>query len=208
MEETRIQVLIADDHPIILEGLRRHLDRVSDLHLIGTANSFDQLVTCLDGGEVPDVVVMDVQMPGVKGRKSVQELVARGARVVLFTLRGFDPLVANLAAGGARGYLSKTSSIDELERVIRAVHAGELTLPPELQALMETVAVAPHEQLTKREYEVFEHLISCHAPKEIAYDIGVSLSTIYTHVERVRKKLALSNVNEVGRYAREWGLVD
>ncbi len=202
-----VRVVIADDHPVIVEGVRRHLVRVEGIEVLASGNSFEELSAHLDQ-ELPDVVVMDVQMPGVKGRASMQELVARGVRVILFTLRSPDALVANLASGGASGYVSKSSTLDALELAIREVHKGNEVLPEELRALMKEVGAAPHETLTKREYQVFEQLVACQTPKEIAFDIGVSLSTVYTHVERVRTKLKLSHVSEVGRYAREWGFVD
>lgn len=208
MSGETIDVLVADDHPVVVEGLRRHLAHLPDLDFAGSAGTIDEVRALLTHTHV-DVLVLDVQMPGVTGRDVVKELVDTGLRVVLFTLRPEDAMVANLLAGGASAFVSKSKALTELVEAIRAVHGGADFISPGLRCMRDAVdAPPPHALLTEREYAVFQHLARCLTPKEAAFELGVSPSTLYTHTERVRAKLGVGTLAEVVQYARDWGLTD
>ncbi len=202
-----IQLYVADDHPVVVEGLERYVALHDDLTWLGSASSIDALNEALDA-ITPDVLVLDVQMPGNTGVDTVRSLVERGLRVVLFTLNPPDRQIAALVAAGAQGFVSKSLPLAELIAGVRAVAAGERHVPEALDALASEVESAPlpHEQMTKREHQVFVRLARCETPKEIAFDLELSQSTVYTYVDRVRDKLGVSTLAEVVRYAAEHGL--
>ena len=200
-----IQVFVADDHPIVIEGLRRHMAHVDDVEFAGCASTLADAFTAVDKLGV-HVVVMDVQMPGVDGGGSVRRFVDANVRVVLFTLREEDALVASLVAGGASGFVSKSAPPAELLEAVRIVHRGGEVLSETVRAMAGATQAPPHSTLTEREHEVFVHLARCLTPKEIAFEIGVSQSTVYTHVERVRRKLGVATLAEVVQYAKDWAI--
>ncbi|MFT5357150.1 MAG: DNA-binding NarL/FixJ family response regulator [Polyangiales bacterium] len=205
MSDSPIQVLVADDHPIVIGGVRRHLALIDDVFFCAGVSSLqDAVAYCAEHS--PDVVVMDVQMPGVDGPVSVEALVATGARVVLFTLREEDALVASLVRGGASAFVSKSSPIPMLIEAIRRVHAGERVFSPTLEEQLKSCGGPPHLALTEREHDVFVLLAGCMTPKEAAFELGVSQSTVYTHADRIRRKLKVSTVAELVQYAKEWGV--
>lgn len=207
MPGDRIDVLIADDHPVVVEGVRRHLTHLPDLHFVGSAASVDEIHECLRREHV-DVVVLDVQMSGVSGREVTERLTGAGVRVVLFTLRAEDPLVANLVAGGACGFVSKSNPLANLVHAVREAQAGREVISPTLRSMCDEVGTPPHARLTQRESEVFGLLVRCVTPKEAAFELGVSTRTLYTHAERVRKKLGVATLAEIVQYAKTWGLTE
>ena len=205
MSDSPIQVLVADDHPIVIDGIRRYLAHIDDVSFCAGVSSLQEAVVYSRECS-PDLVVMDVQMPGVDGPSSVEALVATGVRVVLFTLREEDALVASLARGGASAFVSKSSPTPTLIDVIRRVHAGERVFSPALEVQLESTGAPPHLALTQREHDVFLLLARCMTPKEAAFELGVSQSTIYTHGERIRRKLKVGTVAELVQYAKDWGV--
>lgn len=205
VSDSPIQVLVADDHPIVIDGVRRFLSHVDDMLFCAGVSSLPEAVAyCTEHS--PDVVVMDVQMPGVDGPASVESLVTAGRRVVLFTLREEDALVASLARGGASAFVSKSSPIPVLIDAIRRVHGGQRVFSPALEEQLQSSEGPPHLALTQREHDVFVLLARCLTPKEAAYELGVSQSTIYTHADRIRRKLGVGTVAELVQYAKDWGV--
>lgn len=205
MSESPIQVLVADDHPIVIDGIRRHLSHIEDVAFCAGVSSMQEaLAYCTEHS--PDLVVMDVQMPGVEGPSCVEALVATGTRVVLFTLREEDALVASLARGGASAFVSKSSPTPMLIETVRRVHAGERVFSEVLEEQLKSSGGPPHLALTEREHDVFVLLARCMTPKEAAFELGVSQSTIYTHGERIRRKLKVGSVAELVQYAKDWGV--
>ncbi len=209
VRSTMIRVWVADDHPVVIEGIKRHLGLLDDMEFAGSSTSLAMLEEALTGASDDiDVVVLDIQMPGVGERGDVQRLVRRtpARRVILFSLREEDERVADLVSGGASAFVSKTRSIGELASVIREVHRGREVISDTLRAMADNLTAAPHTQLTEREQEVFYMLARCLSPKEIAFEMGVSQSTVYTHADRVRKKPGVASLAEVVSYARRWGV--
>ena len=207
-----VRLLVADDHPIVAEGLRRYLSPEEGLEVVGTLGTIDALLARLrEPGATPiDVVVLDVQIPGMQAGDTVREVLACGPAVVLFTHQRPDDYVARMVAAGAAGFVSKSDPVTDLVRAVQAVHQGRRFLPEALRDLAADItdSAPPHAALTEREHTVFVLLARGSTPKEIGFDLGLSGSTVYSHIEKIRQKLGASNLAEVQRYGERWGFLD
>ena len=205
-----IRLLVADDHPIVAEGLRRYLSPAEGLEVVGTLASIDELMRHLEEHAPVDVVVLDVQIPGIEAGDTVRAIRALGPRVVIFSHQRPDDYVARMVAAGAAAFVSKSDPVTDLVRAVQAVHAGRTFLSEELKALATAVtdSAPPHAALTERERTVFVLLAQGSTPKEIGFELGLSGSTVYSHVEKIRSKLGATNLAEVQRYAERWGFLD
>lgn len=205
-----VRLLVADDHPIVAEGLRRYLTPEEGLEVVATLGTVDALLASLASAPPVDVVVLDVQIPGMEAGDTVRAVRAAGPAVVLFTHQRPDDYVARMVAAGAAGFVSKSDPVTDLVRAIDAVHQGGTFLPSELRARAAQVtdSAPPHAALTERERTVFVLLAAGHTPKEIGFELQLSGSTVYSHVEKIRQKLNAANLAEIQRYAERWGFLD
>jgi DNA-binding NarL/FixJ family response regulator len=207
-----VRLLVADDHPIVAEGLRRYLSPAEGLDVVATLGTIDALLAVLhDPGAAPvDVVVLDVQIPGMQAGDTVRAVRERGPGVVLFTHRRLDDYVARMVAAGASGFVSKSAPVTDLVRAVQAVHQGRSFLPAALRELAAQITdtTPPHAALTEREHTVFVLLARGATPKEIGFDLGLSGSTVYSHVEKIRLKLGAANLAGIQRYGERWGFCE
>ncbi len=197
--------MVADDHPVVIEGIRRRLTSVEDITLVARVHSAEDAEKALREKPI-DVVVLDVQMPGVNDAEIVTRLCATGTGVCLFTLREPDALIASMIAAGALGFVSKSEPLATLITAVRTIATGEEWLPSSLRERVDLLATPPHCRLSRKEHEVFKHLAMGLAPKEIAFECGIAQSTVYKHLERVRKKLNVDSASDAMAYAKEWNL--
>jgi two-component system invasion response regulator UvrY len=201
-----IRVFLADDHPVIVSGLERLFASIEDIEVVGTAHDLRHL-EALTLPDV-DVLVLDVSMPGMHGRETIALLTQRFAPVLLFTLEPESAQVVALLRGGAAGVVSKSAPVDVLLAAIRTVAAGARVVAPELEARASSAGEGwPHEALSEREHAIFVRLIRGVSPKTMAFDLGLSPSTVYTYAERVRLKLGVSSQVELVDYAHRAGLL-
>jgi len=207
-----IRVLIADDHPLVRQGLRSYLDTIDDIEVVGEAadgNGAVALATDLS----PDVVMMDLAMPNVDGIEATRRITEANAGVRIIALTSFatDDKVFPAIQAGAAGYLLKETDPSELAEAIRKVHRGEPILHPSVAArLMRQVAAAspqPHRtDLTARELEVLRLIAAGRSNKEIARDLSVAEKTVKTHVSNVLSKLGVADRTQAAVYAVQNGL--
>lgn len=202
----RIRVVVADDHPIVIEGVRRYLESEPLLEVVACTSSVDALMRTLSAKKHVDLVVLDVQMPGMRGAPTIEALRAQGPNVVLFTHQAPDDYVAHMIRAGVAGYVSKAAPVDDLMKAIFAVHGGGRWVHDELAALVDRLSKNPPaiELLTEREREVFDLLALGKTPKEIGSDLELAPSTVYAHIERVRHKLGAASQLDIVRYADRW----
>jgi DNA-binding NarL/FixJ family response regulator len=180
-----IRVLVADDHPVVREGLCTMLELEDDIVVVGRAADGEEAVS-LARSERPDITLLDVQMPILDGIEALRRIRAEDPDakvIVLTTYRNEDYIFPSLRAG-ARGYLLKDSSREELASAIRAVAAGESLLDPEM-----VLAATDDAGLTARELEVLTLMADGHNNAQIAASLFVSENTVKTHVRRIFDKL-------------------
>ena len=211
---SKIRVLIADDHAILREGVRALLCATDDIEVVGqAADGREAIEACrrLD----PDIVLMDIAMPGLGGLEASIEIRKEGLRARVLVLSQYEDreYVRRLLKAGVAGYVLKKSAGSELVGAIRAVHRGGLVLDPEVaRAAMEEADPQrgggdPYEALTDREKQVFHLVAEGKSNKEVADVLGISVKTAMSHREHVMEKLHLHNRTELVRLALKLGVI-
>jgi DNA-binding NarL/FixJ family response regulator len=208
-----IRVLIADDHPVVRQGLRTFLGVQDDIEVVGEAGDGAEAVALAESVR-PDVILLDLKMPGMDGLAALTELHARGvtARVVVLTSMTEQARVPAAMRAGAAGYLYKDVDPPALVQAIRAVHDGHVLLHPEAADAMvraETTAGADGGlgALTGREREVLVQIALGRSNREIARALIVSEKTIKSHVSNILMKLGLADRTQAALHAVRHGLV-
>ena len=201
-----IRVLIVDDHPAVRAGLAAVILAEADLQVAGEADTGEQAIVRFRE-QRPDVVLMDLRMPGVGGVEAIQRITTEfpGARLVALTTYQGDADVRRALDAGARGYLLKHMLMTEVIDAIRAVHRGDWVIPPAIAA-----GLAQHserDRLTPRELEVLGLMAQGMSNKEIAARIGRTDETVKIHLKSVFAKLKATTRTEAVRVALSRGLV-
>ena len=212
MAETPITVLIADDHPVVRQGLRSYLQTVDGIDVVGEAANGDEaarLAAALD----PDVVLMDLSMPEVDGIEATRRITEASSTTKVIALTSFatDDKVFPAIRAGAAGYLLKEAEPSEVADAIAKVHRGEPILHPAVaERLMREVAAATprahRTDLTTRELEVLRLIAAGRSNREISRELGVAEKTVKTHVSNVLTKLGVADRTQAALYAVEHGL--
>jgi len=210
---TPIRVLIAEDHPIMRQGLGVVLDAYDDLVLVGEAENGEQAVQLAQDLE-PNVIVMDIQMPVKDGLAAIREIAGLRleTRILVLTSYPDDDKVFQAIKAGAMGYFLKETRSEQLAEAIRLVQRGEAALPPAIaRKLMQeikepTESITPVGALTQREMETLRYLARGFSNQEIADELTISVTTVATHVRNILGKLHLANRTQAALYAVEWGI--
>lgn len=215
MSDARPRVVLVDDHALFRSGVRAELgERVA---VVGDAGTVDEAVQVILG-ECPDVVLLDVHMPDGGGVEVIRRVAGKLPEVRFLALSVSDAAsdVIAVIRAGARGYVTKTISADELADAVRRVAEGDAVFSPRLAGfVLDAFAGSPSraglselDQLTPREREVLKHIARGYMYKEIAQRLGISAKTVEAHVSAVLRKLQLSSRHELSRWAVERRLVD
>lgn len=211
-QEEPIRVLLVDDHAVVRSGLSAFLLAFEDLELVGEASSGEEAVRLCDR-LAPDVVLMDLVMPGMDGAEATQVIRTRHPEIEVVALTSFKEteLVEGVLEAGAIGYLLKNVAAEELAEAIREAHMGRPTLAPEAaQVLIQAHRHPPQVgfDLTDRERDVLALMVEGLTNLEIAERLVVSRSTIKFHVSNVLSKLGVSSRTEAVAVAVKEGLLD
>jgi DNA-binding NarL/FixJ family response regulator len=207
----KIRVLIADDHALLREGLRALLEPAGDLEVVGQAADGQQAVEeCRR--LAPDLVLMDVAMPGLGGLEATVQIRREDPRIKVLVLTQYQDreYVSRFLKAGASGYVLKKAAGAELLSAIRAAHRGGLVLDPEvargavgegLRAAVEDAERDPYDRLTDREKQVLKLVAEGRSNKEVAEVLGISVKTAMSHREHLMAKLGLHTRTELIRFA-------
>jgi NarL family two-component system response regulator LiaR len=209
-----IHILVVDDHPIVREGLRGLISGKPDMDLAGEARDGQEAVLQARALQ-PDVILMDLVMPGKSGLQAIQEIMGENpeARILVLTSFGEDDQVLSAVKAGALGYLLKDTSPKELLEAIRCVYRGESSLHPAVARKLILGYGQDHETrsstsaLTEREVDVLKLVARGLSNQDIAQQLHISEGTVRFHITNILGKLALENRTQAALYALREGLV-
>lgn len=201
-----IKLLLVDDHSVVRMGLSAVLSLEEDFAVVGEAEDGVQAIEQFETKH-PDVVLMDVRMPVMGGVDALRTLVKKfpGIRILMLTTSELDDDVQHALDAGARGYLLKSVTRDELVRGIRQVHAGERCVPHAIEQRMR--GLAQRRQLSEREAEVLDGMRRGLSNREIAQALSISEHTVKTHVKAILQKLESADRAEAVARGYEQGLL-
>jgi len=209
-----IRVVVADDHPIVRSGIRNELAHQPDIQVVGEAVNGDQAFS-LTRSLAPDVLLLDINMPGLQAVKVVKQLRATSPapRVVVLSVYADEEHVAAMLSAGALGYILKDENPSVITEAVRAVAQGILWLSPSIahvvgQVVKRTVEGTREECLTQRELEVLRMMARGWDNQKIAQAISVTEATVKFHIGHIYDKLAVTSRVEAVLYAARQSLVD
>lgn len=209
-----IRIVLADDHAIVREGLKRLAADVPDFEVAGEAADGTEVMRVVREVDF-DVLVLDLSMPGRSGMELIKLVKAEKPRLRILVLSMHQEMQYAVRAikSGASGYLTKESASAQLQQAIRKIAAGGAYISSEVAEQLALGAMPgseglPHESLSDREFEVFRMLVAGDAVSDIAARLNLSVKTVSTHKANLMQKLGLSNPTELVRYALKHGLAD
>ncbi len=210
-----IRVLLADDHTLVLAGIRGLLTKLAGVEVVGEAADGHETLRVAEALH-PDVVLLDIGMPGLNGLEVAERLrkFDPAIRVVILSMHASEEYVVRALRAGAAGYLLKDSAVAELEVAIRSVARGETYLSPPVSKRVVDDYVSrtggisdPLAALTARQREILQLVAEGHTSKEIAQRLGLSYRTIETHRNQLMKRLGVTDLTGLVRFAVRAGLV-
>ncbi len=207
-----LRIALVDDHPIFREGLRSLLERQKDFKVVAEASSARQAYPMIESIR-PDLVVLDITLPGVDGFSATRELKRRApeGKVLILSVHAREEYAAQAIEAGATGYAMKSQPSEEVIDAVRTVGRGSAYLPPAFSQAVLTRSRSkndhPLDALSSREHEVFELLVRGFTNQLVGKELGISVKTVETHRSRIHRKLSLHSVAELIRFAALNGLI-
>jgi DNA-binding NarL/FixJ family response regulator len=206
-----ISILLVDDHPIVRQGYRRVLENQRDFQVVAEADDAASAYGAFKT-HAPDIVVMDISMPGASGLEAIRNIRARDgrARILVFSMHSEAALVKAAFNAGAGGYVTKSSEPAALVKAIRSVARGERAMSDDVAQILALESLAPSgsalDQLAEREIEVLRQLAAGATQEEIATRLNLSLKTVQNYHYMIKAKTGLKTDAQLVRLAAECGL--
>jgi DNA-binding NarL/FixJ family response regulator len=207
-------ILVADDHTIIRDGLRKILEDTDDLRVVAEAANGQEVMTCVRGQSL-DLVILDMSMPGRNGLDLLKAIKLEKPKlpVLIFSMHPEEQYAVRAIRAGASGYLSKESDSDLLIPALRRVIGGNLYLSTKTAELLATDSspltdTPVHTRLSDREFEVFSRIVQGRSMTDIANELSLSIKTVSTHKSHILEKMGMDSTVELVRYAIKHGLMD
>ena len=218
MDKAKIKLLIVDDHQVLREGLRMLLGKTSDIEVIGEASNGEEAVSKTKT-LFPDVILMDITMPGISGLEAARQIVQsnQNVKILLLSVHESDEYLTEMLNIGLAGYILKTASGMEVASAIRAVYQGDVYLYPSIARILvqEYARFAngrkpnhSYDGLTQREKEILMHIAEDKKNSEIAEIMGLSIRTVQAHRTNLMDKLGAHDRTELVKYAIRKGIVE
>lgn len=207
-----IRVLLVDDHAVVRAGYRMLLKSSSDIDVVAEADSGEAACSAF-GACSPDVVIMDLSLPGMSGLEAIERIVGRApdAKILVFSMHEDPMFVERALASGARGYITKSSAPDELVGAVKRVAAGHLHVDTTLAQRLAAQKARGHGSvlagLSTREFEIFCLLAEGAATNEIGRRLNLSPKTVANYGSQIKAKLRVNSVAELARLAIRHGIV-
>ncbi|HEV8260124.1 MAG TPA: response regulator transcription factor [Burkholderiales bacterium] len=203
-----IRILIADDHEIVRDGLKRILAGTADMEVAAEAAGGDEALALVKANDY-DVVMVDMSMPGLSGMDLIKRLRIEKPklRILVLSMHGEQQYAARALKAGASGYLNKDSAAEILVGAIRKIAAGGVHITEAAAASLVSAEKAPHEALSDREFEVLRLLVEGLGPTDIGEKLHLSVKTVSTHKTRILEKLRVNSTAELVRYALDNKLI-
>ena len=213
---SKIRLLLVDDHPIVLDGIKSHLCAQPEFEVVGDASNGQDALRKAKL-TLPDVILMDISMPHMNGLEAIGHIRKQvpNAKVIILTMHESKEYIAQVVRSGARGYMLKDSAPAELVSAIKAVHNDEVYFSPSVSKVLvqemtdgskRPVDGPPQQHLTDREREVLSLIAEGLLNKQIADRLGIGVRTIETHRERIMRKLEIHTVAGLTKYAIARGM--
>lgn len=207
-----IKIFLVEDHHIMRRGLASLLTTERDVQILGEAASGEEALELLQSCDMPDLIIMDVSLSGMNGIETTRKIKAIYGRVKILVLSMYNnpTFVHQAMQAGASGYILKQSMVEELNTALDLVLQGKQFVSPMIMTNFDpATAFKPgaFENLTHREVEVFDHLARGMSVKDIAEELVVSIYTVYTHMNTIKRKLGIEQKSDLIRYAIENPLI-
>ena len=212
-----IRIVIADDHSLIRRGVQSLVEDMHDIQVVGEADDGHMALALVEQAK-PDVLLIDINMPGLTGIQVAEQLTAQNTptRIIILSMYSDEDVVRQALRSGAKGYLLKRSILEELVLAIRSVHDGKAYFSPEIAHLVLAGYLTPDsgspelsafDQLTSREREVLKLVAEGHSNKEIADELVISVKTVEKHRASVMEKLDVHDLPGLVRVAIKHNLI-
>lgn len=210
MSNAAIKVMLVDDHPMVQDGLTACLSYYDDIKVVGACNDGKEV---LNEAQIckPDVVLMDISMPGLNGLDATEMLMEALAdtKVLIFSMHESAEFVTNAVQAGASGYILKDTTSEEVYQAIKSVAQGKSYFSSSIaRVLIENPPNQHNDRLTSREQMVLSYIAKGQSSKEVAQTLNISFRTVEAHRRNIKSKLNIDSLAELVRYAVNQGLVD
>jgi len=207
-------VVVVDDHDLIRVGICRLLTDVPDITVVGQAGSGEEAISLVKDLS-PDIVFMDIRMPGIGGLEATRRILARQPETKVIVVSAFndDVYPATLLKAGAYGYITKNADTEEIKTAVQTILANKIYVSPQLAQMLVVSGMAnseksPLSELSQRELQIAELIISGKRANDVAETLSISPKTINTYKYRIYEKLGVTNDVELTLAAVKYGLVD
>ena len=202
------RVLIVDDHPMVAEGIEAILESYDDIVVVGTLANGQEAIDRI-GTLAPDVILMDLNMPGMNGLSATEIILEKApeTRILILSMHDSPEYISTALSHGARGYVLKDVPTDAIKNAIDRVMAGERYLCTGAEASLPPSEPHGREALTSREQTILLQLAQGQSNKEVANTLGISVRTVETHRKNIKRTLGISSTAGLTRYAMEHGVL-
>ncbi|HKK84676.1 MAG TPA: response regulator transcription factor [Roseovarius sp.] len=205
---TPTRIVIVDDHPMVTEGIQSILESYEDIEVLACLSDGQDIIDRVEG-LAPDVVLLDLNMPGVGGLSATEMVLEKRpeTRILILSMHDSPEYISSALSHGAMGYVLKDVPTDEIKRAIDAVMEGQRYLCTGAKGSLAPMEGTGREQLTNREQTILLQLAQGKSNKEVAQVLDISVRTVETHRKNIKRKLGISSTAGLTRYAMEHGVL-